>query len=79
MTRISRFRVQESVAIVAIALALALGGFTFGFVMGMTVPRNYKCPEVPGAKVVSTIDRRDSQTCVFVRETYGKAKVNVKL
>lgn len=78
MTRLSRLHTQEALAVAAVALFLTLGGFTFGFVMGLTVPRNYKCPVVPGAKVLTTIDRKDGQLCTYAHE-YGKATVQVKL
>lgn len=82
MTRsslITRRRVHDAWTMILIVSALAFAGVIVGFIIGVSVPRDYKCPTVPGAKVITTMDSKTGQYCVYAKDDYGKAKVRVKL
>lgn len=64
-------------------LAIAVVGMTgvvFGFMWGSTQRQiEYRCPTVEGLKVTATYSGKDGKRCVYIRETYGAAKVVAKL
>ena len=68
---------------VAGILTLAFYGL-FMFGVGYSVCYNnmpqYQCPQVPGGKVVTTIDEGKKQTCVYVEDKRpGRAQLKVTL
>lgn len=80
MTPLSKRRVREAWVLVMLVMAISFATLVLGFVLGLTARKDYTCPEVPGAKVITTSDTKSGQYCVYVNnEGYGKAKVRVKL
>ncbi len=62
---------------IVFALCCALATFALGVeVGGAHVPPT--CPTVAGHEVISTIDGRDGQMCVYAK-SYGRALKRVKL
>ena len=77
-------RKASNVDLLAAALAMFVVTFSLGMLVGYLwgsapEPKAYRCPTIQGLKATSTYDGKDGQRCVFVRETYGAAKVVVKL
>jgi len=67
------------VGLLALAV-IGMAGVSFGYVWGVSQrPAAYRCPIVEGGKVAATYDSKDGQRCVYIRETYGAAKVAAKL
>lgn len=62
---------------IVFAACCALGLFALGVEVGQQ-HQPAACPVVPGEQVVSTIDSRDGQTCVYAR-SYGRALRKVRL
>lgn len=82
MTRsalITQRRVRKARTLLVVIAPISFAALIFGFILGLTMPRDYKCPQVPGAKVITTSDSHNGQYCVYADDNYGKAKVRVKL
>ncbi len=70
---------EALVGLLAVAV-IGMVGVIFGYLWGASErPAVYRCPTVEGIKVVSTHDGKDGQRCVYIRETYGAARVVAKL
>lgn len=79
---ITQRRVGEAWTLLLVIAAMTFTAFILGFVFGATVSRTqhtYRCPQVPGAKVISTSDTKQGQHCLYSDDDYGKAKMKVKL
>jgi hypothetical protein len=52
-----------------------------GYWIGSNNPIIYRCPEVTGNKVITTIHSREGHTCVYVKhdKVYGRATKKIKL
>lgn len=77
---VSRRNTSEAfVGLLAISI-VGMVGVVFGFMWGASQRQAaYRCPTVEGGKVAVTYDGKDGQRCVYIRETYGAAKVVAKL
>jgi hypothetical protein len=77
---VSRRNTSEAfVGLLAIAI-VGMVGVVFGFMWGASQRQAaYRCPTVEGGKVAVTYDGKDGQRCVYIRETYGAAKIVAKL
>ena len=62
---------------IVLAVCSALGLFALGLEIGQQ-HQAPACPTVPGQQVVSTIDSKDGQMCVYAN-AYGRALRKVRL
>ncbi len=77
---ISRRNTHDALVGLLAVSVIGMVGVSFGYVWGVSQRQAvYRCPTVEGGKVAVTYDGKDGQRCVYIRETYGAAKVVAKL
>lgn len=82
LTPLTRRRLADAWAGVILLVVFSGSAFITGYGLGYTQrPTVYRCPQIEGAKPITTINSTQGQTCVYVQhdKVYGRATARVKL